>query len=176
MFGAVPASWIQMVRVSERTGEIFPFRTYHEEGDIPNCEPDIHPDFQQILVFGSNTAGRHGKGAAKLAAQLYGAQEGIYRGRCGQSYAIPTRRMLYNRKIVSLSLDEIGPEVEHFVEYTRANPQLTFFVMGVGTGNAGYSPSLMAPLFRSAINCSFPQPWRKWLMKADRDIIDANPL
>lgn len=176
MFGTAPPEWVLMMQVSEKTGEIFPVRQYHPDGDTPRIDPDLHFDQQPILVFGSNTAGRHGAGAAKLAVQLFGAVEGYYRGRMGQSYAIPTRRRLENKQIVSLTLEEIIPGIAEFVEYTRDNPQLSFFVMGVGTGRAGFTPEQIAPHFRSAISCSFPESWRDTLDMTDQAIIDANPL
>lgn len=45
----------------------------------------------EIFVFGSNLAGRHGKGAALYARQHYGAIYGQGVGRQGNSYAIPTK-------------------------------------------------------------------------------------
>ena len=44
-----------------------------------------------IFVFGSNLAGRHGKGAALHAKLHYGAIVGRGVGRQGNSYAIPTK-------------------------------------------------------------------------------------
>jgi hypothetical protein len=44
-----------------------------------------------VFVFGSNLAGRHGKGAAIWARQHRGAIYGEGSGRQGNSYAIPTK-------------------------------------------------------------------------------------
>jgi hypothetical protein len=44
-----------------------------------------------VFVFGSNLAGRHGKGAALFARQHRGAIYGRGIGRQGNSYAIPTK-------------------------------------------------------------------------------------
>ena len=44
-----------------------------------------------IFVFGSNLAGRHGKGAALFARQERGAIYGVGQGRTGNAYAIPTK-------------------------------------------------------------------------------------
>lgn len=44
-----------------------------------------------IFVFGSNTQGRHGKGAALLAKNKFGAIYGQAKGLQGQSYAIITK-------------------------------------------------------------------------------------
>ena len=44
-----------------------------------------------IFVFGSNTEGRHGLGAAKTAREKFGAKYGQPSGRQAQSYAIITK-------------------------------------------------------------------------------------
>ena len=44
-----------------------------------------------IFVFGSNQAGRHGKGAALYARQNHGVVYGVGEGITGNSYAIPTK-------------------------------------------------------------------------------------
>ena len=44
----------------------------------------------QIFVFGSNLAGMHGGGAARLAYDRFGAVWGQGVGLQGQSYGIPT--------------------------------------------------------------------------------------
>ena len=55
----------------------------------PEVVPSLQPD--EIFVFGSNTAGVHGGGAAKTALAKFGAIYGQGCGRQGQSYAIPTK-------------------------------------------------------------------------------------
>ncbi|MBI3408193.1 MAG: hypothetical protein HY040_07540 [Planctomycetes bacterium] len=45
----------------------------------------------QVFVFGSNLAGRHGKGAAQYALQHRSAIYGRGTGLQGNSYAIPTK-------------------------------------------------------------------------------------
>ena len=44
----------------------------------------------EIFVFGSNLAGMHGGGAARVAMERFGAIWGQGVGLQGQSYAIPT--------------------------------------------------------------------------------------
>jgi len=56
---------------------------YHQDGTLPTNS--------EIFVFGSNLAGRHGAGAAKIANRLYGAIYGAGVGPMGNSYAIPTK-------------------------------------------------------------------------------------
>ena len=45
----------------------------------------------RVFVFGSNLAGRHGRGAARAAVREHGAIYGQGEGLQGNSYAIPTR-------------------------------------------------------------------------------------
>lgn len=109
-----------------------------------------------IFVFGSNLAGRHGKGAALYAAKNCGAQRGVGRGRTGMAYAIPTK----DERLNILPRDMIKVAVDEFIEYARANPELTFYLTPVGTGLAGYSQWSMRTLFREApANVEWADTW-----------------
>lgn len=110
-----------------------------------------------IFVFGSNLAGRHGKGAALFARQNHGAVYGVGVGRTGNSYAIPTK----DEYIRTLPLDRIKPYVDEFISYARHNPELQFQVTKVGCGLAGYKESQITPMFAQAPdNCCLPEGWR----------------
>ena len=117
----------------------------------------------EIFVFGSNEAGYHGGGAARIAYKIYGAKCGMGTGLVGQTYAIPTKDSAIN----SLPLDVIKLNINKFIKFTLNNPDLSFFVTGVGTGLAGYSAEEIAPLFTGAINCSFPNNWKGYLGDSD---------
>jgi hypothetical protein len=119
----------------------------------------------QIFVFGSNLAGKHGKGAALAARQLFGAVYGEAQGRTGQCYAIPTKdRSVYQ----SLSLFSIQQYIYYFDLYAIQHPELEFLVTKVGCGLAGYKDEQIAPMFRnSPSNCLFHEDWRIHL---ERDI------
>lgn len=109
-----------------------------------------------IFVFGSNTAGRHGKGAALDARLRHGAVYGQGRGRQGNSYAIPTK----DEHLNPLSLLQIAAEVGIFLRYAYDHPNLTFNVTRIGCGLAGYSDDDIAPLFAAAPpNCRLPDGW-----------------
>lgn len=125
-------------------------RRYHENFDLP--------DEGEYFVFGSNIAGRHGLGAALIAVEL-GARRGIGEGLCGKTYAIPTKA----RNLVRLSKEKIALHVERFVQFTKAHPDKSWFVTAIGCGHAGYHPADIAPNFKEAINCSFPEQWRIYL-------------
>lgn len=99
-----------------------------------------------IFVFGSNLAGRHGKGAALWAAKNRGAVYGVGVGHRGDSYAIPTKDL----QIKTLPLARIRQYVEDFLAFARANSDLTFELTPIGCGLAGYSPAEIAPMFKNA--------------------------
>jgi len=100
-------------------------------------------ELNEIFVFGSNLAGRHGAGAAKLAMQKFGARYGVGIGLEGQSYALPTKDFEVN----TMSLYDIGKEVERFLDFADNNRQYKFYVTKIGTGLAGYSVEQIAKLF-----------------------------
>lgn len=122
--------------------------------DITELKPN------QIFVFGSNLAGRHGAGAAKLAMNKFGAKYGIGAGLTGQCYAIPTK----DHTVLSLSLFSIAQYIFFFQQLAKVNPDLEFLVTRLGTGLAGYHDYQIAPMFRgSTENCVFDEKWRKYL-------------
>lgn len=111
-----------------------------------------------IFVFGSNLAGRHGKGAALFAFQHHGAKYGVGEGPTGNAYAIPTKNVV----LQPLALDIIDYHVGVFLFYARQHPELQFEVTRIGCGLAGYSDHQIAPMFAEApANCVLPKGWRK---------------
>lgn len=111
----------------------------------------------QIFVFGSNLAGRHGAGSAKEAWANHGALWGRGVGRSGNSYAIPTK----DAQLKTLPLHKIEPYVEEFVEYAREHPELIFNVVAIGCGLAGCKPEQIAPMFKGApSNCNLPSEFK----------------
>ncbi len=112
----------------------------------------------KIFVFGSNLAGRHGKGSALAAAKWHGAQYGVGSGRTGNSYAIATKD--YNLKSLPLGIIQSG--VNAFLDYARNHPELEFNVTAIGTGLAGYSHRDIASMWiNTPSNCSLPPEWAK---------------
>lgn len=113
-------------------------------------------DDGSIFVFGSNLAGRHGKGAALEALHKHGAVYGIGVGRMGHSYAIPTK----DENLKTLPITVIARHVADFISYARKLPGVEFYVTAIGTGLAGYNHAEIAPLFRDAPeNCILPDAW-----------------
>lgn len=112
-----------------------------------------------IFVFGSNLAGRHGKGAALQAKQDFGARTGVGVGRTGDAYAIPTKG--YRLEVLPIWI--IKQHVDNFLEYARNNENLEFYVTRVGCGLAGYKDDEIGPMFGSApTNCKLPAVWEQY--------------
>lgn len=108
----------------------------------------------QVFVFGSNRAGRHGKGAALTARKKFGAKNGQGVGLMGQSYGIPTKGW----KLEVLPLSEIEIQVNRFLLFAHKNRQLEFLVTPIGCGLAGYKPKYIAPFFaRVSDNVKLPE-------------------
>lgn len=124
------------------------FYVFTEDLFAPDC----------IFVFGSNTAGVHGAGAAKAARFQYGAQLGVGMGFTGRAYGIPTK----DANIRTLPLETIRIYVEDFVKLSRRGG-VNFLVAAVGCKLAGYTPAQIAPLFRGAKHCWFPMEWKPYL-------------
>lgn len=122
-----------------------------------NREGRVTPDFitslkpNEVFVFGSNLAGMHGGGAARIAHLYFGAVMGNGDGMQGQSYAIPTMQG---------GVDTIRPYVDKFIAYAEQHPEQHFLVTRIGCGIAGFSPDEIAPLFAEAAeveNISLPE-------------------
>lgn len=112
---------------------------------------------EPVFVFGSNLAGRHGKGAALWARQHRGAIYGHGVGPQGSAYAIPTK----DRRLRILPPEAIRSHVQEFLAYARRRPDLRFEVTPIGCGLAGYRPDQIAPMFAGApTNVIVPDTFR----------------
>ena len=136
-------------------------KNYHDMNEFGHR---ITPEFirslqsNEIFVFGSNLAGAHGGGAARLAYERFGAVIGQGVGLQGQSYAIPTMQG---------GTDTILPYVEEFIAFAQQHPELTFLVTKIGCGIAGFTPAEIAPLFAGAVevdNIHLPMDFWKELV------------
>ena len=117
------------------------------------------PENNEVFVFGSNMAGKHGLGAALKARTNYGAIYGVGEGMTGNSYAIPTK----GHRLEILSLRVIHGYVQNFLTYARANLDTEFFVTRIGCGYAGYGDEHIGPMFMTAPpNCILPEEWREY--------------
>lgn len=109
-----------------------------------------------VFVFGSNLAGRHGKGAALYARQHHGAIYGQGEGLQGNSYAIPTK----DERIQTLPPIAIDAAISRFKQFAASRPDLQFNVTPVGCGLAGYTQDFIKPMFEPLPdNCKYSPEW-----------------
>lgn len=106
----------------------------------------VIPNDSIVFVFGSNLAGRHGKGAALYARKHWGAIYGVGEGFQGNSYAIPTK----DENLNTLPLEQIKLHIESFLEAAKYAVDKSFLVTAIGCGLAGYSPEQIFPMFENA--------------------------
>ena len=97
----------------------------------------------EIFVFGSNLAGHHMGGAARVANMKFGAEWGVGVGLTGQTYAIPTMQG---------GVETIKSYVDEFIEFAKQRQDLKFLVTRIGCGIAGFKDEEIAHLFRKAVN------------------------
>ena len=115
---------------------------------------------KEIFVFGSNLAGRHGKGAALFAYNNHGAMRGKGVGLQGTSYAIPTK----DENLKVLPLDDIQKYVNGFIRFAKLHKEYIFTVTKIGCGLAGYKPEQIAPMFKKCPdNVNLPKEFLKVL-------------
>lgn len=115
-----------------------------------------------VFVFGSNLAGNHVGGAARIAREKFGAIMGQGVGLQGQSYAIPTMQG---------GVETIRPYVDEFIKFAMTNYKKQFLVTKIGCGIAGFSVEEIAPLFAGAIhlnNVKLPLEFYQVLENKDR--------
>jgi len=113
---------------------------------MPKYTPDLITTLEpnQIFVFGSNTEGRHGAGAAKQAMK-FGAIYGQAQGRQNRTYAIPTKDLSKGAR--SLPLPRVRASVDEFVQYALTWDDWEYLVTPIGCGLAGYKPEEIAIVF-----------------------------
>ena len=115
--------------------------TMYNRPFAPNIISELKEN--EIFVFGSNLAGAHAGGAARVANVRFGAVWGQGVGLQGRSYAIPTMQG---------GVDTIKPYVDEFILFAKQHPEYTFLVTRIGCGIAGFREKDIAPLFRDALD------------------------
>lgn len=130
-----------------------------EQRFTPEWITELEPG--EIFVLGSNLAGVHGGGAARIALEKFGAVPGQGVGLQGRSYAIPTMQG---------GVETVRSYVEEFVDFARRHQELTFLVTRIGCGIAGFRDEEIAPLFADALkmpNVVLPETFVKVIRKLD---------
>lgn len=142
-----------------------------EDRVTPDNITELPPN--SVFVFGSNTQGRHGRGAALLAKRKFRAIYGQARGLQGQSYAIVTKDLTkpYEDWDRSVPLSSIQKEISEFISFAEDHPQLQFLVTKIGCSLAGYSIEEIASLFPQS--CEIPNnvslPLEFWRVIDERE-------
>lgn len=144
--------YYKKVRRNKMTGEAIDYQEdfFAQKQALTRVTPEniVELKEDQIFVFGSNVYGHHDGGAARVAVEKFGAVYGQGQGLQGRSYAIPT---------MHLSLEAIRQQVEEFINFADAHPEMTFLVTRIGCGIAGFRDEEIAPLFARAY--SLPNVW-----------------
>lgn len=108
----------------------------------------------EVFVFGSNGAGFHGGGAARIAFDRFGAVWGQGHGLQGRSYAIDTMT-----DAATMARDIAG-----LLAFAREHSELTFLVTELGCGIGPYQPADVAPHFADAgANVALPPSFAELL-------------
>lgn len=113
----------------------------YDRAFTPEWIKELRPN--EIFVFGSNLAGMHGGGAARVAMDRFGAIWGQGVGLQGSCYAIPTMQG---------GVETIKPYVDEFIAFAKLHPEYTFLVTPIGCGIAGFTVEEIAPLFSHAMD------------------------
>jgi hypothetical protein len=110
----------------------------------------------EIFVFGSNLAGLHAGGAARVAHARFGAEWGVGEGLTGRSYAFPT----LGADMRKVTTDALAGSVRRLWACAEAHPDKVFLLTKVGCGIAGFDEATMAALFAGGpANIVKPAGW-----------------
>ena len=116
----------------------------------------------EIFVFGSNLAGKHDGGAARIAQEKFSALSGVGEGRTGQAYAFPT----LSQNGAKVTKEELKESINKLIKYANGEPNRMFLVTKVGCGIAGFKEEEMRGLFRERkdmpANIVLPEGWAHW--------------
>jgi hypothetical protein len=122
----------------------------------------------QIFIFGSNTDGRHGKGAAKFALDYCGAKYGNPQGLQGNSYAIITKD-LKSKIQPSITQDYIKAQIKTLYNFAKTKNYEFIIPYSANSENLnGYTPQEMADMFSAypiPINIKFEYDFFKLMKK-----------
>lgn len=137
-------------------------KTY--KGLITKLEP------HQIFVFGSNTQGIHGAGAALWALKNAGAIWGQSKGLQGQAYGIITKD-LNAKKHPSISVGYILFQLKRLAVFAALYPDKEFLIAYAGNSVNlnGYTPKQMANMFSQiewSENVIFEEEFSKLIKKS----------
>lgn len=116
-----------------------------QEKTTPATITRLNPN--EILVFGSSTMGSHAKTRMGTHALNFGARNGVWRGFCGNTYAIKTLTV----DLFPVQYDwQVSSDVAEFLRAAESLPMVTFLVTHIGGDSEYYTPKKIAPMFAKA--------------------------
>lgn len=124
----------------------------------------IHHE-ELIFVFGSNLAGRHGKGAALTASRFFQAEKGVGVGATGDAYAIPTK----DHRLSILPLDEIERHIRVFFDHASLHNDKIFMMTRVGCGLSNYEDTDIVRIIKKCKvpdNVMLPGKWIEFINRS----------
>lgn len=139
---SVSTSWIEQQRLAEEEARVVSTKEYKEIKAAEITQREFTPENitslkpNEVFVFGSNTEGKHGAGAAKTAVDSFGAKYGQAKGLQGQSYGIVTKDLAKGKK--SVTLDSIYQQIIGLNNEAKVKNTLKFYVTKLGTDLAGF--------------------------------------
>lgn len=127
---------------------------------MPQSDPIMQLEPNEIFIFGSNTAGKHGAGAALQARLSWGAKWGIGEGITGQCYAFPTLDGS-NSQLTQLPIEALVASRDRLYSTCAQHTDKIFLLTKVGCGLAGYPEETMRGLFVDPpANLILPLDWQ----------------
>ena len=105
--------------------------------DNRNFITELEPN--EVIIFGSNSAGGHHGGLAKQCVDDFGAIMGVGFGRQGKCYAIPT----LNENFEKLPLEIIKHYLNELADYARLYKGEIFYLTAIGQGIANFTKEEM---------------------------------
>lgn len=124
---------------------------------------NILPTGTWTYVFGSNLAGKHARGTARIARVNFRADFGCGLGPTGHAYALAT----HSGHGKPLELSVVEQHVAAFLDYARMHPKQDFFVTRIGCDHGEFTDDQIGPLFaHTPANCSLPERWKLYLAQA----------
>jgi uncharacterized protein (DUF2345 family) len=113
----------------------------------------------EVFVFGSNRNGNHAGGAAKLAKEKFGAEEGVEEGLTGRAYAFPTLDI----EMEKITRKDFRESIEKLIKCASKNTTKVFLVTKVGCGIAGFEEEEVRESFKhfkNTLPANIILPWR----------------
>lgn len=116
---------------------------YHHKEYTPENITELKEN--EIFVFGSNTQGRHGAGAAKIALDKFGAIYGQSSGLQGNSFGIITTDLTNTLTKHQLEKHIIEGLIE-LSKIAKQTPDIKYYITKIGSGLAGFTIERMKHL------------------------------